>query len=164
VLWATALSKLGLVPFRSPEIEAKTLAQLDGVFLDLARRHDLTVAPVYRAAIAILKRPEVRMDELRPLDANGNHYGPKHGYLFACTLYAAITGETPVGLPVPRLWEKVDKDTGEVAWFTLDSAEAKVMQEVAWTAWSEFQREVARGNSPRAPDNGAKKPVSEATK
>jgi hypothetical protein len=157
VLWATALSKLGLNPFRTPADEAKTLAQLDGVFLDLARRPNLTVAPVYRAAIAILKRPEVRMDELKPIDAGFHHYGPKHGYLFACVLYAAIKCETPVGLPVPRLWPKGDKDTG-VVWFTLNPAEAKVMQDVAWTAWNDFQRDVAQARTPSAPDGAAKTP------
>jgi transposase-like protein len=52
------------------------------------------------------------------------------GYLIACLLYIAITGESPVGLPATlKVAETYDFKGTE---FTVEKANAKFLQEIAW--------------------------------
>lgn len=63
------------------------------------------------------------------------HPGMDGGYLIACLLYCAITGESPVGLPaVLAVAETYDHKSTE---FSMDPVAAKFLQE---TAWSFYQK------------------------
>lgn len=56
-------------------------------------------------------------------DKDKGHPGPKGSYLYACTLYAAVTGQSPEGLTHRIPGQPAD---------ALTPAEAKRMQEAAW--------------------------------
>lgn len=73
---------------------------------------------------------EQRLDLFNP---DKGHPGPKGTYLYACTLYATLTGQSPVGLaaaPVyPTHGSREDKISPE---------QAKQFQEAAWKVYQEL--------------------------
>jgi hypothetical protein len=70
--------------------------------------------------------PEQRLDLY---DKDKAHPGKKGSYIYACTLYAILTGQSPVGLTnhLPKQPED-----------TISAAEAKLFQESAWRVHQEF--------------------------
>jgi len=157
VLWATALSGAGLNPERNPGDFHKIRQRLDAVYLPLAVKYAVSVAPIYRAAMAARSRKEINLD--LPSGADGSsHYGPKHGYLFACSLYAATTGKSPVGTAIPTIWydktmtpspNDPKKTSTLLTTLVLEPLEAKAIQEVAWDVHQEFLADLAKmGKAP----------------
>ncbi len=61
------------------------------------------------------------------------HPGVHGAYLNACSLYAILTGESPVGLPATLKGPGLEKD------LTITAADAKYLQEFAWKV---YQREI----------------------
>ena len=61
------------------------------------------------------------------------HPGVHGAYLNACSLYAILTGESPVGLPATL------KIPGRKNDLTITAADAKYLQELAWKV---YQREL----------------------
>jgi hypothetical protein len=67
-------------------------------------------------------------------DPDKAHPGKKGSYVYACTLYAALTGRTPVGLT-----NRIPKQPEE----TITPAEAKQFQEAAWRVHREVNPDPA---------------------
>lgn len=67
-------------------------------------------------------------------DADKAHPGQKGSYIYACALYAVLTGHSPVGLTnrIPKQPEG-----------TITTEEAKRMQEAAWRVHGEVNRKAA---------------------
>ena len=61
------------------------------------------------------------------------HPGVHGAYLNACSLYAILTGESPVGLPATLKFPEGEKD------LTITAKDAKYLQELAWKV---YQREL----------------------
>lgn len=125
-----------LFPWWIPDGPNATTAGAMAVFrrcAEEARRNDLLVAttgPAY--AEALLARPDLRVRKSKA-DA---HPGADGAYLNACSLYAAITGKSPVGLPAMLTLTAPD---GKKADYAVGAADAKYLQELAWKV---YEREI----------------------
>lgn len=75
--------------------------------------------------------PEQRLALYAPDKA---HPGKKGSYIYACTLYAVLTGHSPVGLS-----HRLPKQPED----TISEAEAKQYQEAAWKVHQDVSRETA---------------------
>ena len=120
-------------------------------FLDL---HDMNVAlgkelnvPVAAAGKAWLtywgKNPSPEQ-RLALYDPDKGHPGKKGSYIYACTLYAALTGLSPIGL-THRVPDQPED--------TVTAAEAKAFQEAAWRVHQEINGKP--GNDPSQTADGA---------
>jgi len=67
-------------------------------------------------------------ERLALYDPDKAHPGKKGSYIYACTLYAVLTGKSPVGLS-----HRIPNQPAE----TITPAEAKKFQEAAWKAYRE---------------------------
>jgi hypothetical protein len=100
-----------------------------------ARLNDLWVATAGPAFTEVrLARSDLRVTYSKT-DA---HPGVHGAYINACSLYALITGESPVGLPA-TLKITADANSGETVDFTIKPDDAKYLQEAAWRV---YQREI----------------------
>jgi len=98
-----------------PEMTAK----LDGAYTAIGAELNAMVVPVGRAfASALEKRPD--LDLVVP---DLKHPTLAGTYLAACTFYAALHGENPVGGPYTA---------------GLSDADARFLQQVAWDSWQEY--------------------------
>ena len=70
-------------------------------------------------------------------DRDKAHPGRKGSYIYACTLYAVLTGQSPIGLT-----HRIPKQPED----TITSAEAKKFQEAAWRVHQEIS-----GKAPATP-------------
>ncbi len=61
------------------------------------------------------------------------HPGKKGSYIYACTLYAVLTGQSPVGLT-----NRIPKQPDD----TITPAEARQYQEAAWRVYQEVKRDI----------------------
>ena len=96
--------------------------QFNDMQRDFGKRHGV---PVVASGYAWMRYLGDRPDEARRFDLYApdlGHPGVKGTYIYACHLYAALTGKSPAGLAVP------DR-TG------LDADAARAMQRVAWEQW-----------------------------
>lgn len=75
----------------------------------------------------------------------GTHQSPFGSYLAACTLYAAIYKQSPVGLDFRAAFDGKTE-------FPIAEADAKAAQEIAWQVWQEYEQK-----HPLAKPAGAKK-------
>lgn len=94
----------------------------------LARELKVPVAAAGLAWLAYLGDNPTPDQILALYDPDKGHPGPKGSYLYACTLYALLTGQSPVGLThrLPHLPENA-----------IPAEEATRMQEAAWRAHQE---------------------------
>jgi hypothetical protein len=100
-----------------------------------AKRNDIWVAttgPAYMEAR--LARPDLRMTKSKT-DA---HPGADGAYINACSLFAAITGQSPEGLPATL---KITGAGGKKEDYAVLPDDAKYLQELAWTV---YKREIER--------------------
>ncbi len=104
-------------------------------FLDVHERHAVFArefkVPIAAGGKAWLKywgENPTQEQILSLYDADKGHPGPKGSYLYACTIYAILTGQSPVGLThiIPNQPEN-----------TITPAEAKQFQEAAWQVHQE---------------------------
>lgn len=115
---------------RPDEQEAATIGSIEA-----ALRNGVTHIPAGEAMHAAHKgRPKLQVFRTE----KDSHPGLHGGYLLACTVYTAITGKSPVGLPeaivVPTSYDfkdESDPDKKE-AEFRLNADNARFLQEVAW--------------------------------
>jgi hypothetical protein len=66
------------------------------------------------------------------------HYGFHGRYLAACSLYAAITGSSPVGLPANLTIAKFSNN--QPLEICVDPKDARYLQQVAWASWRNSQK------------------------
>ena len=98
--------------------------------VEAARQNDIWVATTGPAFMeARLARPDLRVT----VSEQDAHPGIHGAYINACSLFAILTGESPVGLPATLKIPGRDKD------FTIAPDDAKYLQELAWKV---YQREL----------------------
>ena len=125
--------KIILFPWWLPSGPDATNEGVMNVFhrcVDAAKQHDIWVATTGPAFMeARLARRDLRIT-VSDQDA---HPGIHGAYINACSLFAILTGESPVGLPATL------RIPGRKEDFTIATDDAKYLQELAWTI---YQREL----------------------
>jgi hypothetical protein len=95
-----------------------------------AKQNDVWVATTGPAFMeARLARPDLQVT----VSEKDAHPGTHGAYINACSLFAILTGESPVGLPATLKIRGRDKD------LTIAPDDAKYLQELAWKV---YQREI----------------------
>jgi hypothetical protein len=98
--------------------------------VEAARQNDIWVATTGPAFMdARLARPDLRVT----VSEQDAHPGIHGAYINACSLFAILTGQSPVGLPATPKIPTRGRD------FTITSDDAKYLQELAWKI---YQREL----------------------
>jgi hypothetical protein len=95
----------------------------------LATERKLPIAAAGRAWMTYWGAEPTSEERLVLYAPDKAHPGKMGSYIYACTLYAVITGHSPVGLTT-----RVQKATEDV----VSPADAKRMQEVAWAVHNEL--------------------------
>jgi hypothetical protein len=114
-------------------------AALNSAYVRAAKANDARVAPV-GIAWARVRREDPTIDLFLP---DGSHPSPAGSYLAACTFYAALFNESPVGMPATIDGAPVNPETGvpEPArpglLVDISPDVARVLQDAAWEAWKE---------------------------
>jgi hypothetical protein len=139
--WAAEVHAVGAVPIfyltwarkASPEDQPR----LNSAYIRAAKAGDARVAPVGMAWAEV--RREAPSIDLFLQD--GSHPSAAGSYLAACTLYAALFNQSPVGLPATISGVPTNVDTGAlepsktVVLVGIDPDTARVLQDAAWDAW-----------------------------
>jgi hypothetical protein len=129
--------KIILFPWWLPDAKA-TNEDVMEVFrrcVGQARLNGIWVATTGPAFMEVrLARPDLRVTYSKT-DA---HPGVDGAYINACSVYALITGESPVGLPA-TLRITVDANGGKTVDFAIAPGNARYLQEAAWRV---YQREI----------------------
>jgi hypothetical protein len=113
---------------------------LNNAFLEFRKTHGIILAPVSAAwAITIKIAPEIN------LYFDDNHHPSKEGsYLEACTVYATLTSNSPVGAPAKAEGTPVADADGAVladkskTLVNLSPKIAAKLQQIAWKAEQDF--------------------------
>jgi len=138
--WGVEIQDVGAVPIFfltwARKAAPQDQAALNYAYFHAAKETSSKVAPVGIAwALVREQHPEIDL-----YVADGSHPSPAGTYLAACTLYAAVFGLDPDGLPakvggrpVNLETEKVEPDKTQIL-IDLPPAEAKILQTAAWTA------------------------------
>lgn len=113
----------------------KGFQELHDLHIALGKDKQIPVAAAGKAWLTYWGAAPTAEERLALYHADKAHPGVKGSYLYACTLYAALTGQSPVGLTNRLPMQPEDAVTG---------AEAKRFQEVAWRV----HKEVNQVNSP----------------
>jgi len=114
--------------------------------IEQAKQHSIWVATTGPALFeASVERPDLK---LHRSDTDG-HPGMHGGYINACSLFALLTGQSPVGLPskftvgatydFPPKSQAERPKQGEKVDYSLSESDARFLQEVAWKV---YQREI----------------------
>jgi len=74
---------------------------------------------------------DIQTDRKYAQNKVGTHQSPFGSYLAACTLYAAIFKESPVGLAFRGAFDAKTE-------IPIDEADAKAAQEIAWQVWQDY--------------------------
>lgn len=123
---------------------------LDVGYFPLARELNAILAPVGVAWQRVRRdRPELDL-----YFRDGRHPGPAGSYLAAVTLWAAIFGQSPVGLSSVVWGRAPDPQTGQPTdppreLVRLTAADARLLQEAAWDARAVAQRGSFAGPTPK---------------
>ena len=112
----------------------------------LAKKIDAAVAPMALVA----HRCQIQRPDLTLRFVNDAHLNQTMSYLTACTLYAALFGQSPVGLPIDSITdtrsfegERNDKTKdrdGNPITRKFSDQDRTDLQRIAWEGWSEFQK------------------------
>lgn len=112
----------------------------------LAKKIDAAVAPMALVA----HRCQIQRPDLTLRFVNDAHLNQTMSYLTACTLYAALFGQSPVGLPIDSVTdtrcfegERNDKTKdrdGNPITRKFSDQDRTDLQRIAWEGWSEFQK------------------------
>jgi len=101
--------------------------------VEQAKVNDIWVATTGPAFMeAFLERPDLHITKSKT-DA---HPGKHGAYINACSLFAIISGKTPVGLPATL---RITATDGKKESFAITPGDAKYLQELAWKV---YQREI----------------------
>jgi hypothetical protein len=115
---------------RGPEATNEGVMKVFHRCVEAARQNDIWVATTGPAFMeARLERPDLRVT----VSQEDAHPGIRGAYINACSLFAILTGENPVGLPATLKIPGRDKD------LTITPDDAKYLQELAWKV---YQREI----------------------
>ncbi len=155
--WIPEVRKAGATPILyltwARKATPEDQAALSYAYMHAAKDVGAKVAPVGIA----WERVRKQLPSLELFHADGSHPSPAGSYLAACTFYAAIFHESPVGLPgkidgPPLNTEtrkvKTERDTVLV---DLSKKQARALQEAAWQAWQELDRSGGYSDPPPVP-------------
>ncbi|MHC4871974.1 MAG: hypothetical protein ACYTFY_09020 [Planctomycetota bacterium] len=120
IFFATA----NVTPFYREEFTfPQSFKDLNDMQIKLGREKNIPVAPAGYAWLKYLGENSSEEELLDLYAEDRGHPGFKGSYIYACLLYAVLTGKTPVGLT-----SKLTGKDGE----TLTEEEALKMQQAAW--------------------------------
>jgi hypothetical protein len=102
---------------------AKGFQELHDMNIALGKELKVPVAAAGRAWLSYWGEGTTPEQRLALYDPDKAHPGKKGSYIYACTLYAALTGHSPVGLT-----HRIPKQPED----TVSPAQAKQFQEAAW--------------------------------
>jgi hypothetical protein len=115
---------------RGPEATNEGIMNVFHRCVEAAKQNDIWVATTGPAFMeARLERRDLRIT----VSEEDAHPGIHGAYLNACSLFAILTGESPVGLPATLKIPGRDKD------LTITPDDAKYLQELAWKV---YRREI----------------------
>jgi len=111
-----------------PNLVPKSFLELHDRHVALGKELKVPVAAAGKAWLAYWGDSPTQEQILALYHTDKGHPGPKGSYIYACTLYARLTGQSPVGLThrIPHFPEK-----------TITATEAKRFQEAAWRVHQE---------------------------
>ena len=109
----------------------KGFQELHDMHAALGKKMQVPIAAAGKAWLSYWGEMPTAEERLLLYDPDKAHPGKKGSYLYACTLYAALTGHTPVGLT--NLLPKQPPDT-------ITAAEARKFQVAAWRTHNEHRR------------------------
>lgn len=101
----------------------KRFEELHDMHIAMGKKLKVPVAAAGKAWVSYWGKEPTPEQRLLLYDPDKAHPGKKGSYIYACTLYAAMTGRSPVGL-THRLPKQAED--------TVTAAEAKLFQEAAW--------------------------------
>jgi hypothetical protein len=163
--WTAEVRKAGAVPIFyltwARKASPQDQAALNSAYIRAAKASDARVAPV-GTAWARVRREDPTIDLFLP---DGSHPSPAGSYLAACTFYAALFNESPVGLPATIDGAPVNPETGvtETArpglLVEISPEIARVLQDAAWDAWKDTARPGFFDVAPVAPPAPARLPT-----
>ena len=109
----------------------KGFQELHDMHIALKRELKVPLAAAGKAWMSYWGESPTAEERLALYHADKAHPGVKGSYVYACTLYAAITGQTPVGLTnrIPKQPEG-----------TITTAEVRRFQDAAWRVHQEINR------------------------
>jgi hypothetical protein len=119
------------------EVTAQLLNPVAEQYTAMANTLNVPCAPVIHAFVLCSeKRPDLALidnqsDRKYALDKVNTHQSPFGTYVAACTLFAAIYGQSPVGLTFHAAFD----GKTEVPFAAEDATFA---QEIAWQAWQSY--------------------------
>jgi hypothetical protein len=145
ILYETTPATQNDKPLASAPDSAPILAK-ERAIAAVAKKIDAAVAPMALVA----HRCQTQRPDLTLRFVNDAHLNQTMSYLTACTLYAAIFGQSPVGLPIDSVTDTrhfegerndktKDRDGNPITRKFSDKDRAD-LQRIAWEGWSEFQK------------------------
>lgn len=145
ILYETTPATQNEKALTAPPDPAPVLAK-ERAIASLAKKIDASVAPMALVAL----RCQTQRPDLTLRFVNDAHLNQTMAYLTACTLYAALFNQSPVGLPIDsvtdiRTQEKPapdktkDRDGAPLTRKFSDKDRAD-LQRIAWEGWQEFQK------------------------
>src|SRR5262245_27604541 len=112
----------------------KGFQELHDMHLALKSELHVPVAAAGKAWLSYWGEAPTAEERLALYHADRQHPGVKGSYMYACTLYAALTGHTPVGLT-----NRIPKQPAD----TVTATEARRFQETAWRVHQDINRTTA---------------------
>jgi hypothetical protein len=145
ILYETTPNTQNPQPLTKVPDPAPILAK-EHAFAALAKKIDASVAPMALVAL----RCQTQRPDLTLRFVNDAHLNQTMAYLTACTLYAAIFNQSPVGLPIDSVTDirsfegerndrTKDRDGNPITRNFSDKDRAD-LQRIAWEGWTEFQK------------------------
>jgi hypothetical protein len=118
---------------RGPKVTKEGAMEVFRSCVEQAKANEIWVATTGPAFMeARLERPDLKITKSKT-DA---HPGKEGAYINACSLYAIITGKTPVGLPASL---ELKSEDGQKHRFEIAAENATYLQKLAWGI---YQREI----------------------
>jgi hypothetical protein len=112
----------------------KGFEELHDMHIALGKKLSIPVAAAGKTWLSYWGDKPTAEQRLALYDPDQAHPGKKGSYIYACSLYTALTGRSPVGLT-----NRIPKQPAE----TVAEAEAKQFQEAAWRVHQEINPEKA---------------------
>ncbi|MEK7411975.1 MAG: hypothetical protein AAB263_01515 [Planctomycetota bacterium] len=136
-----------------PTAKEVKLESVQSVIDAYAKAADALAIPCAPSVLAFVrfneKYPKIALldgqaDRKYALGKAGTHHSPFGAYLAACTLYATIYKQTPVGLTFHAAFDAKTE-------VPIDVADAAAAQEIAWQVVQEYERNYPLATSGKAP-------------
>ena len=132
LIFATAsVTEYTLKDYRYPD----SFRELNEMQIEFGKKWGTPVAAGGYTWMKYLGKDPTEAQRLDLYDQDKGHPGLKGTYLYACLLYAFITGETPVG--VPNDWVKLIRTRASPGGIGIADEETGRMQQAAWAQYLE---------------------------